>query len=269
MDVKSSTILITGGTSGIGLALVQQLTEQGANIIITARTLPSLNEIKKRFPHIHCFQSDVSNPAEIDQLYKEVTQQFPDLNIIVNNAGLMRLIDVQDDSLDLEDINREIATNLSGTIRMVHRFLPHLISKKSAAVVNVSSAIAFMPYSVAPVYSASKAGVHAYTQALRLQLQHTNVKVMEVIPPGVNTNLQHEWVLQPNPSMMMNADKMAGIIVKGLLHNKPEIQPLLVNIIKAAGRLVPGLLIKLGHREFNKFKQLNTNSNQNQAWQKI
>ncbi|RDB07489.1 SDR family oxidoreductase [Runella aurantiaca] len=187
MELKNSTVLITGGTSGIGLEFVKQLSEQGATIIVTGRNLNALNETKKKFSHVHTFQSDVSNPKDIEQLYKHVTQQFPDLNIIINNAGLMRLIDLQDTSLDLENINREITTNLSGTIQMVHQFLPHLITKKSAAIVNVSSGIAFMSYSSAPIYSAAKAGVRAYTQALRLQLEHTNVKVFEMIPPGVNT----------------------------------------------------------------------------------
>lgn len=199
MKLQNSTILITGGTSGIGLELVKQLTEKAANIIITGRNLDALNETKKKFPNVHVFQSDVSNPNDIKQLYQDITQQFPDLNIIINNAGLMRLIDVQDRTMDLENITREIDTNLSGTIQMVHQFLPHLLTKKSAAIVNISSGIALMSYSSAPVYSASKAGVRAYTQALRMQLDGTNVKVFEIIPPGVNTNLQNDWVMQPDP----------------------------------------------------------------------
>ena len=257
MELKNSTILITGGTSGIGLELVKQLTEEGANIIITARNPDTLREIKQKFRNIHVFRSDVSNLEDIEELYTDVTTKFPDLNIIINNAGIMRLIDLLDSSLDLENINREIVTNLSGTIQMVHQFLPHLLKQKSAAIVNVSSGIAFMAYSSAPIYSASKAGVHAYTKALRLQLEDTNVKVLEVIPPGVNTNLQNDWVIQPNPSMMMEVDKMVKLIIKGLLSEKPEIKPFLISIIKTATRIAPNLLLKFGHREFRKFKQLN------------
>ncbi|MFN8347187.1 MAG: SDR family NAD(P)-dependent oxidoreductase [Spirosomataceae bacterium] len=259
MELKNSTILITGATSGIGLELVKQLTEQGANLIVTGRSLEALNETKKKFPKVHIFQSDVSKPNDIDRLYQEVTLRFPELSIIINNAGVMRLIDLQDTTLDLENINREIATNLSGTIQMVHRFLPHLISKPSAAIVNVSSAIAFMAYSSAPIYSASKAGVHAYTKALRLQLEKTNVKVIEVIPPGVNTNLQNNWVLQPNPSQMMSAYKMVSAVVKGLLKDQKEITPGLAGIVKYLSRMAPSFIEKnLGHREFEKFKQQNT-----------
>lgn len=256
MDLKNSTVLITGGTSGIGLELVKQLTEQGATIIVTGRKADALNEAKKQFPRVHAFQSDVSNPKDIEELYKNVIQKFPDLNIIINNAGLMRLIDLQDNSLSLENINLEIATNLTGTIQMVHRFLPHLITKKMAAIVNVSSGIAFMAYSAAPVYSATKAGVRAYTQALRLQLEDTNVKVFEMIPPGVKTNLQNDWVKQPNPGMMMSVDKMVRVAIEGLKKDKKELKPFLISVIKMATRLMPGILLKFGHKEFKEIKKM-------------
>lgn len=260
MDVKNSTILITGGTSGIGLELVKQLTLQGANVIVTGRKLDALNGTKKQFPVVHTFQSDVSNPRDIEQLYKDVTQQFPELNILINNAGLMRMIDVQDTSLDLENINREIVTNLTGTIQMTHQFLPHLLTKKSAAIVNVSSGIALMSYSSAPIYSASKAGVRAYTQALRLQLEDTNVKVFEMIPPGVNTNLQKDWAQQPNPGQMMRVDDMVKVAIKGMQQDKKELHPFLISIIKFASRIAPGLLLKIGHREFKKSKAQKNNN---------
>lgn len=255
MDLKNSTILITGGTSGIGLELVKQLTEQGADIIVTGRSLNALEETKMKFPGVHIFQSDVSDRQEIARLYNDVIARFPQLNILINNAGLMRLIDLQDASLDLSDINREIATNLTGTVQMVHQFLPHLLTRPSAAIVNVSSGIAFMPYSSAPVYSATKAGVRAYTQALRLQLEDTKVKVFELIPPGVNTNLQNDWVIKPNPAMMMNADKMVEVVISGLRKDKPELRPAIIGVIQFAARLVPGLLINFGHREFKRFKE--------------
>ncbi|MGF7218528.1 putative oxidoreductase [Spirosoma lacussanchae] len=254
MQLQNSTVLITGGTSGIGLELVKQLTEQGANIIVTGRKLDALQETKKQFPRVHTFQSDVSNPKDIEQLYQEVTRQFPYLNILINNAGLMRLIDLQDSTLDLENINQEVATNLTGTLQMVHRFLPHLLKQPSAAIINVSSAIAFMSYSSAPIYSAAKAGVRAYTQALRLQLEDTHVKVFDMIPPGVKTNLQNDWAVKPDSGMMMDADKMVSAAIKGLLNDKPELKPALVGVLKLASRLFPNVLLKFGHREFVKFK---------------
>jgi uncharacterized oxidoreductase len=258
MKLKGSTILITGGTSGIGLEFVKQLTAQGANIIITGRNLDALRRAKNNHPNIQVFQSDVSKPEDVAQLYTDVVRQFPELNMIINNAGIMRLLDLQDDTIDLSDITQEIAINLSGTIQMVHQFLPHLLTKTSAAIINVSSGIAFMPYSIAPIYSASKAGVRAYTKALRLQLEDTGVKVFEMIPPGVTTNLQNDWVLPPNPSMMMEVDKMVSIAINGLIKDEPELKPFMIRVIKLISRLIPGLLIKFGNREFKKFRQLNT-----------
>ena len=254
MNLQNSTILITGGSSGIGLELVKQLTALSGVIIITGRNSDALDKTKAQFPNIHTFQSDVSNPRDIELLYKDVIKKFPDLNVIINNAGVMRLIDLQDSTMDLEGITCEINTNLSGTIQMVHQFLPHLMQQKSAAIVNVSSGIAFMPYSLAPVYSAAKAGVRAYTQALRLQLEHTGVKVFEIIPPGVKTNLQNDWAQQPNPNQMMDVEKMVNVAIKGLLKDTPEIRPFLISIIKAAGRIAPDLLLKFGHTGYKKFK---------------
>ncbi|RPD44343.1 SDR family NAD(P)-dependent oxidoreductase [Hymenobacter sediminis] len=254
MELKNSTILLTGGTSGIGLELVKQLLAQGATVLVTGRDLDALQETKRRFPAVHPFQSDVSSPAAIEQLYQEVTRQFPSLNILINNAGQMRLLDLQDRSLALADLTREIATNLSGTIQMVHQFLPHLLQQPAAAIVNVSSAIAFMAYSSAPIYSASKAGVRAYTQALRLQLEDTRVRVFELIPPGVKTNLQKDWAVQPNPSMLMEADKLVAVALNGLLNDKSELRPPLVGVLKLASRLMPHLLLQFGHREFKKIK---------------
>ncbi len=259
MNLQHSTVLITGGTSGIGLELVKQLTKLGAKVIITGRDLEKLIAVQKQFSKVDIFQSDVSSPENIRQLYNSVTRQFPELNIIINNAGEMRLLDLQDTRPSLENITREIDINLSGTIQMTHQFLPHLTKQPAAAVVNVSSGIAFMPFSVAPVYSASKAGVRAYTQALRLQLKGTSVKVFEMIPPGVKTNLQKDWVLPTDTgsSMTMEVDAMVKVAIKGLQQDKPELNPFLIGVIKWASRIVPGALIKFGHKEFERFKQLN------------
>lgn len=256
MQLKGSTVLITGGTSGIGLEFVKQLTWQGAKVIVTGRNFDALNKTKLMYPAVHTFQSDVSSTRDIEQLYQQVTKLFPELNILINNAGYMRQMDLQDTTIDLEDITGEIDTNLSGTIHMVHRFLPHLTTRPSSAIINISSGIAFVPYSVAPIYSASKSGVHAYSQALRLQLSNTGVKVFEVLPPGVKTALHNDWLLQPAPHRLMDADKVVAIAIKGILKDEPEIRPGLTGIIKAMSRIVPGFALRLGHKEFEKYRDI-------------
>lgn len=255
MELKNSTILITGGTSGIGLEFVKQLTEKGANVIVTGRNMDALNATKKTFPDVHTFQSDVSKPQDIEQLYKDITQQFPELNIIINNAGIMRNIDVQDTSMDLENITREIEINLSGTIRMNHQFLPHLTTKKTAAIVNISSGLAFIPLPISPVYSATKSGIHAYTRALRLQLKKTRVKVFELIPPATATTLMDVFsqeVDQKSAGPIMKVEKLVQIALNGIQKDKLEIKPGMSKLLSLMGRTAPKFFLNFIHNTVEK-----------------
>src|ERR1700732_3228592 len=134
MKLRSNTILITGAGSGIGYELTKQLTALGNTILITGRDQAKMDRAKAAFPNIHTFRSDVSDPKAIATLYEEVTEQFPELNILINNAGIMREINIHDKGGSLEDITREIEINLSGPIRMVKQFLPHLKTQSNAAI---------------------------------------------------------------------------------------------------------------------------------------
>lgn len=252
MELKNSTLLVTGGTSGIGQELAKQLIEAGATVLVTGRSQEALNETKKKIPAVYTYISDVSKTTEIEKLLLDATRDFPQLNIIINNAGIMRLIDLQKAGSDLEDINREIATNLTGTIQMVQCFLPHLKKQQAAAIVNVSSVIAAMPLPAAPIYSAAKAGVHAYTRSLRMQLQGTSIKVFEVIPPSVGTNIQKNWGIQMDTSMDMPVEKMAAIIIKGMLADTPEIKPLMARLLLTMNALLPNTMMKIGNNMFKK-----------------
>lgn len=255
MELKGSTILITGGTSGIGLELVKQLSQKGlANIIITGRDFDKLEKVKKQFPHVHVFQSDVSKPGAIEELFKEVTQQFPQLNIIVNNAGIMRNLDLQDTRMDLENINREIVTNLSGPIWMIHQFLPHLKKQKRAAIVNVSSGLAFVPFPLSPVYSATKAGIHSYTQVLRLQLKKTNIKVFELAPPATETPLGDAFEGLVDSKQNMKVEEMVKIAIDGLLKDKLEIKPGLAKVLKLMSRVAPAFILNVMDKSIEKAK---------------
>lgn len=257
MELKNSIVLITGGTSGIGLEFVKQLTTQGANIIVTGRSLDKLNETKKQFPNIQTFQSDVSKPQDIEQLYTQVTSQFPELNIVINNAGIMRNLDLQDTGLSLENITSEIETNLSGTIRMNHRFLPHLKTKKSSAIVNVSSGLAFLPFPLSPIYSAAKSGIHAYSQVLRLQLKKTNVNVFELVPPLTDTTLVDAFtddIDKDSAGPAMKVEKMVRIAIAGLLKDKFEIKPGLSKAFHLMGRIAPKFFLNYVDKTLEKAK---------------
>ena len=171
MELKDSTILVTGGTSGFGLEFARQLIALGSTVIITGRNQAKLDETKKSLPTVHTIQSDVSDPDAIIALYEKVTKEFPALNILINNAGEMRKINLHDKSIGLTDITREIEINLMGPIRMVQAFLPHLKTKPAAAIMNVTSGLAMTPFPIAPIYGATKSGLRSYTKSLRVQLQ--------------------------------------------------------------------------------------------------
>ncbi len=244
MELRNNTILITGGTSGFGLEFAAQLQKLGNTILITGRNQSKLDETKRRLPGIHTFQSDVSDPKAIESLYRQVTQEFPDLNILINNAGEMRKIILQDATTDLSDITREIEINLSGPIRMIQQFLPHLRKKASAAIVNVTSGIALTPLPIAPVYGATKSGLRSYTQSLRAQLKNTPVKVFELVAPGANTPLNDKFAGDVDARMLMEPDKLIAIGIKGMQKDKLEIYPGLARVIRIMSRLAPGLLLR-------------------------
>ncbi len=258
MTLQNSTVLITGGTSGIGLEFLKQLTQQNvAEIIITGRDNTRLEQVKRQFPNVYTVQSDVSNPGDIERLYAEVTKQFPNLNILINNAGIMRNLDLLDSSIDLEDITREIDINLSGTIRMAHQFLPHLQKQASAAIINISSGLAFVPFPLSPVYSAAKAGVHAYTQVLRLQLKNTNVQVIEVAPPSTKTPLQDAFsdINPENSGPIMEVEKLVAVAIRGILSGKPEILPGMAKVIKVMSRVAPKFFLNFMAKTMEKAKK--------------
>src|ERR1700721_3432330 len=189
MKLKSNTVLITGVASDIGHELTKQLAALGNTILITGRDQAKMDCAKAAFPKINTYQSDVSDPEAIATLYEEVTKQFPELNILINNAGIMRKINVHDKAGSLEDITREIETNLIGPIRMVKQFLPHLKTKSEAAIMNVSSSLAFVALPISPVYCATKAGLHSFPESLGVQLKNTKVKVFDLAPPATKPKL--------------------------------------------------------------------------------
>jgi uncharacterized oxidoreductase len=246
MKLQNNTILITGGTSGLGYEFASKLLALGNTLIITGRNLAKLNEMRKKLPDIHTFQSDVSDPEAIVQLYADVITQFPALNMLINNAGEMRTINLNDQSTTLNDITREVEINLMGPIRMVQQFLPHLKQQSNAAILNVTSGIALMPFPISPIYGATKSGLRSYTKSLRVQLKNTGVKVFELVAPGSSTPLNDQFMNVDgfNPKMMMNPGKLIDTAIKGLENDDFEIYPGLAKMIKIMSRLAPAFLLK-------------------------
>ena len=244
MKLQNNTILITGGTGGFGFEFASRLLALGNTVIITGRNWEKLQEVKKQLPAVHIIQSDVSRAEDISHLYETVTREFPALNILINNAGEMRKISLHHQH-ELTDITREIEINLMGPIRMVQQFLPHLKKQAQAVIVNVSSGIALMPFPISPIYSASKAGLRSYTQALRVQLKKTNIRVMELVAPGSTTALNDKFINEDgfNPKALMAPDKIVAAAIKGIQQDKEEVYPGLAKIMRIISRVAPKLAL--------------------------
>ncbi|WP_405628309.1 SDR family NAD(P)-dependent oxidoreductase [Streptomyces sp. NBC_00016] len=190
MKTTGNTILVTGGTSGIGLGLALRLHEAGNKVIVAGRRKELLDEITTGHPGIEALVLDVADPASIARAREAVASAHPELNVLVNNAGIMLRENLLDPA-DLRVAEEHVAVNLLGTIRMTYAFLPLLLGTEDAAVVNVTSALAFVPLPVTPTYSATKAALHSFSESLRVQLSGADagVQVIEVAPPGVRTTL--------------------------------------------------------------------------------
>ncbi len=244
MKLSNRTVLITGGTSGIGLELARQLLARGNVVIVTGRDQERLDAAKLALPCVHTFRSDVSDPIAIAALHVAVLAQFPKLDTLVNNAGIMRNLDLNENR-PLDDVTREIEINLSGPVRMVQQFLPHLTTQKGALIVNVSSGLAFVPLPSAPVYSATKAALHAYTQSLRVQLERTGVTVVELAPPGVETPLfRGELAEEFRGQKAMDVKDLASQTIAGIEKGTLEIRPGIANLLKVMSRVAPGFILR-------------------------
>jgi len=239
MKLDNRTILITGGTSGIGLELARQLLLRGNTVIVTGRSQENLDAAQTALPGLHIFRSDVSYPAAIMELHENLLRRFPALDTLINNAGIMRNLNFNQDRA-LDDVTREIDINLSGPIRMVQQILPHLKTRKGALIVNVSSGLAFIPLSISPVYCATKAAVHSFTQSLRAQLASSGISVVELAPPGVETPLfRGEFAEEMRGQKGMDAAVLVRRAIAGIEADRLEIRPGLSNVLKLMSRIAP------------------------------
>ncbi len=187
MNLEGNTILITGGGSGIGLALAQQFHQRGNKVIIAGRRKDVLDAVTAANPGIEAIVLDVADPASIAAVVPQLIRDYPFLDTVINNAGIMRPEDVQMGKVDSAEAI--VATNLLGPIRLTAALIPHFLERPSATILNVSSGLAFVPLAMTPTYCATKAAIHSYTESLRYQLKATTIRVLEIIPPWVATEL--------------------------------------------------------------------------------
>lgn len=189
MNPSGSTILITGGGTGIGRGLAESLHALGNQVIIAGRRRHALDEIAAANPGMKSLTVDMQDPESVRALAAQAVAESPSLNVLINNAGIMRRESFLDQQTDLADAEAIVATNLLGPLRLTAALLSHLQEQQHATIINVSSGLAFLPMAQTPTYCATKAALHSYTLSLRAQLRNTSVEVIELIPPYVATNL--------------------------------------------------------------------------------
>jgi uncharacterized oxidoreductase len=198
MQLEGNTVLITGGATGIGLALARAWQAAGSTVIIAGRRQAALDAAVADNPGLVAYRLDVDDAAAIPAFAAKVTTAHPALNILVNNAGIMRAEDLTAAPGFLDTAEATVATNLLGPIRMTATLMPHLMRQPRAGIINVTSGLAFVPLSMTPTYSATKAALHSWTQSLRHQLRGTAVEVLELAPPQVQTDLMPGQATNPH-----------------------------------------------------------------------
>jgi uncharacterized oxidoreductase len=244
MKQTKQIVLITGGSSGIGLALAKKFMENDNTVIITGRNLSKLEAVQKDFPKIQILQSDVTDDADVRMLADDIQEKFGGIDILINNAGIMNLVDAGNESNDLQKQMQEIEINYNSPIRLLHYFLPQLKKSKYAVIVNVSSGLAYVPFAQSPVYSGTKSALHFWTQGIRPQLKTHNIKVVELLPPVVDTKLAKDADLKDDNLKPMPPEKLADIFWKDFIRDKEEITPGISKQLKLMSRLAPKFIFK-------------------------
>jgi uncharacterized oxidoreductase len=191
MKTTGNTILITGGTAGIGLAFAEEFLKEGNKVIICGRREERLNALKEEHPGLITITCDIAEAKQREDLCETVLKNYPETNILINNAGVQLVADLTQ-PVNLEKVRGEIETNLIAPIHIGSLFVKHLASKSNSALINISSGLAFAPLSFMPIYCATKAAMHSLTMSWRHQLKNTPVKVFEIIPSSTDTELGHE-----------------------------------------------------------------------------
>jgi len=224
MEISGNTIFITGGATGIGYAMAKAFLEAKNEVVICGRREGRLLEAQKKYPDLHIKVCNVAKEADRRTLLEWVTTNFTKVNILVNNAGVQRDIDFTKGIAEFQAGESEIKINLEAPIVLSGLFIPHLTGKKEAAIINVSSGLGFVPAARMPVYSATKAGLHAFSMALRHQLLKLGIKVFEVVPPAVDTELNTEGrAKRGNYKANLSPEEFVSAVMAGLKNDIFEI----------------------------------------------
>jgi uncharacterized oxidoreductase len=226
LDVGGNTVLVTGGATGIGYALAEEFVNAGSVVIVCGRRKSKLQIAERELPSLHIRQCDVSLESERRSLLRWITTRFPNFNMLVNNAGIQRKVDFT--SAKVAELptpkDDEVVINLTATIRLCALLTPKLLKREKAAILNISSGLAFVPIAVMPVYCATKAAIHSFTISLRHQLRDTSVRVFEAAPPTTDTELDASFAGEREQAYRgISPREVAEAIIEGMKAGKEEI----------------------------------------------
>jgi uncharacterized oxidoreductase len=241
MNLTGRTILITGGSAGIGLAFALKFLELGNEVIVTGRRQAVLDEVKAKHPRLHTIRSDVADPAQIAALASGVKAEFPGLDVLMNNAGMMVYKNLKTPTDDLAGLMTEMNVNVGGVIRMTSA-LVDILTTNRGTVINMSSALAFVPSPCIPIYCATKAAIHSYTQSLRFQLEEAGVEVIEVMPPAVDTDMTADL---SEGVTKITVEELVKLSFKSLKDGATEILPGQAKQLALMRRLAPNFINRL------------------------
>jgi uncharacterized oxidoreductase len=239
MRLTGRTILITGGSAGIGLAFALKFLELGNEVIVTGRRQAALDAVKAQFPRLHTIQSDSADPAQIAALAVRIKKDFPKLDVLMNNAGVGVAKNLKASVDDLAGLMSEVEINVGGVIRTTSALIDILTANRGT-VINVSSGLAFVPVPAMPIYSATKAAVHSYTQSLRFQLEESGVEVIDLMPPAVRTDMTSEF--DETGIKTITTDELVKQTIAALRAGKQEIRPGQSNLLAFMRRLAPNFI---------------------------
>ena len=252
MKISGNTILITGGATGIGYELAKEFLAEGNTVIICGRRETKLNEAKLLFPQLITKQCDIASIEQRRELYDFCVQNYPSINILINNAGIQREINFLKGEKQYLQGDNEVIVNLDACFHLTALFTPHFLKHKEAAIINVTSGLGIVPLIITPVYSATKAGMHSFTTSLRKQLENTPVKVFEIIPPVVDTDLDRgARDKRGQTDKGIKPGQVAKESLEGIAKDKFEISIGIVRVLRIGSRLSPKLFLKIINKKPN------------------
>ena len=240
MNLSGRTILITGGSAGIGLAFALKFLELGNDVIVTGRRQAVLDEVKAKHPKLYTLRSDVADPAQVAALATRVKVEFPTLDVLMNNAGISLYKSLRIPTDDLAGLMTEMNVNVGGVIRTTSAFID-ILTRNRGTVINMSSALAFVPLPCIPIYCATKAAIHSYTQSLRFQLEDTGVEVIEVMPPAVETDMTVD-LSEGDGVTKITTEELVKLSFKSLKDGVSEILPGQAKQLAFMRRLAPNFI---------------------------